>query len=149
VAQSIRVYNPEDEQAVVELWNQVFPDDPPWNEPKRLIASKLTVQPELFFVCVIEQRVVGTVMAGFDGVRGWVHKVAVHPGFKRQGVARALMNAAEAGLAAMGCTKINLQVRGSNESAAEFYRAIGYEDEDRISLGKRLETGERSRHPRR
>ena len=81
---------------------------------------------------------VGTTVAGFDGVRGWVHHVAVHPDAQRKGIASLLMTAAEAGLRKMGCQKLNLQVRASNTSVLEFYEELGFQKEDRISFGKRL-----------
>ncbi|MCL4158354.1 UNVERIFIED_CONTAM: hypothetical protein GTU68_009038 [Idotea baltica] len=77
-------------------------------------------------------------MAGFDGVRGWVHKVAAHPQRTRSGIAGKLMQAAEHELAELGCTKLNLQVRAGNDSALAFYQAAGYTIEDRVSLGKHL-----------
>jgi ribosomal protein S18 acetylase RimI-like enzyme len=80
----------------------------------------------------------GTVLAGFDGVRGWVHHLAVHASYRRQGLARSLMTAAEKGLAALGCPKVNLQVRATNSAVVGFYRSLGYVVEDRTSLGKRL-----------
>jgi len=86
----VRVYNTEDEQAVVALWGLVFPDDPPWNEPTSVIQGKLTVQPELFFVCE------------------------------------------------SGCSKLNLQVRDGNSSAASFYKELGYDVEKRISMSKHI-----------
>lgn len=135
----IRPYQPKDHAQVVALWSEVFADDPPWNEPAAMIRRKLTVQPELFFVACIDERLVGAVMAGFDGVRGWIYHLAVHQAYRRQGIASALMRAAEEGLAAVGCPKINLQVRATNREVIAFYRALGYEVEDRASLGKRLE----------
>lgn len=54
------------------------------------------------------------------------------------GVAMALVRAAEAGMARLGCPKVNLQVRGGNAGVTAFYRAAGYETDDNISLGKRL-----------
>jgi ribosomal protein S18 acetylase RimI-like enzyme len=80
----------------------------------------------------------GTVIAGFDGVRGWVHKLAVHPNHQRQGIATRLMEAAERGLAALGCSKLNPQVRASNAGVVDFYLRAGYVVEDRISMSKRL-----------
>jgi len=138
----IRRYDPKDEQAVIALWDLVFPNEPAWNNPKSMIERKLTVQPHLFFVYEAHDRIVGTVMAGFDGVRGWVHKVATHPDFRRKGIAHELMNAAEAGLAELGCTKLNLQVRDGNDPAASFYRSLGYAVEERLSMGKHIATGE-------
>ncbi|MEM9624050.1 MAG: GNAT family acetyltransferase [Pseudomonadota bacterium] len=134
----VRRFTPQDQPGVVALWQLVFPDEPEWNESNALIRTKLTVQPELFFVCEWDNRLVGTVIAGFDGVRGWVHKVACHPDAQRNGVARLLMEAAESALAALGCNKLNLQVRAGNHSALAFYQAAGYQIEDRISLGKHL-----------
>ncbi len=134
----IRPFRTADAGEVTALWNLVFPDEPPWNAPEQLIRAKQQVQPELFLVCVWDGRLVGTVMAGFDGVRGWVHKVACHPDARRQGVAARLMQAAEQGLAERGCVKLNIQVRAGNHAALDFYRAAGYEVEERISLGKRL-----------
>jgi ribosomal protein S18 acetylase RimI-like enzyme len=103
-----------------------------------MIRRKLTVQPELFLVAVVDDQVVGTVMAGFDGVRGWIHHLAVQPSHRRQGIASALMSSAEKGLEAAGCPKVNLQVRATNSEVIAFYRSLGYELEERASLGKRL-----------
>ena len=134
----VRRYRQEDREAVVALWSLVFTDEPLWNESNQLISRKLTVQPELFFVCEIDNQVVGTTVAGFDGVRGWVHKVAAHPDHRRKGIAARLMNAAETGLSALGCTKLNLQVRTSNSQAVAFYADAGYSEEDRVSMSKHL-----------
>ena len=135
-----RPYGFEDESQVVALWEVVFPDDPPWNNPLSMIHRKLTVQPELFLVAHTNGKVVGTVVAGFDGVRGWIHHLAVHPDFRRNGIATMLMHSAEQGLEAFGCPKVNLQVRASNMAAISFYRSLGYGLEERASLGKRLGT---------
>ena len=134
----IRTFHEDDRDVVVALWSIAFPDDPPWNASNALIDQKLTVQPELFFVCELEGELVGTTLAGYDGVRGWVHKVACHPDQRQQGVAQALMSHAEKALADMGCVKLNLQVRQGNDSAAAFYEAIGFEKEQRINYSKRL-----------
>jgi ribosomal protein S18 acetylase RimI-like enzyme len=134
----VRSYHSRDEQAVVELWATVFPDDPPWSEPRDVIQRKRSVQGELFFVCEVEGRVVGTVLAGFDGVRGWVHHLAVLPDLRRGGLATALMRAAEQGLTNSGCPKLNLQVRATNSEVVAFYKSLGYAIEDRVSLGKPL-----------
>jgi ribosomal protein S18 acetylase RimI-like enzyme len=97
------------------------------------------VQPELFLVCHSDGRLVGTVLAGFDGFRGWVNKVAADPDHQRQGIASHLMEAAEQGLARLGCPKLNIQVRAGNAFAIKFYESIGYAIEDRVSMSKRLE----------
>ena len=134
----VRRFALADEAAVVELWSNVFRDDPPWNEPRLMIQRKLRVQPELFLVAEVEARVVGTVLAGFDGVRGWIHHLCVEPTLQRLGVGRALVRAAEVGLSALDCPKVNLQVRATNAAVIAFYEAIGYSVEARASLGKRL-----------
>ena len=127
-----------DHDAIVRLWDRVFADDPPWNAPADLIRIKRGVQPELFFVCELDGAVVGTAVAGFDGVRGSVHKVAADPDQRRSGIARHLMAAVEDGLRSAGCPKLNLQVRAGNDAAVAFYKAAGYAIEDRVSMGKRL-----------
>jgi ribosomal protein S18 acetylase RimI-like enzyme len=131
-------YQDHHHDGVVELWRQVFPDDPPWNEPVAALAAKLAVQPELVFVASEDGEVVGAVMAGYDGHRGWIYALAVHPAQRRKGIATALVGAVERQLAALGCVKLNLQVRAGNAAVVGFYEALGYATEDRISLGKRL-----------
>ncbi|MBN2460861.1 MAG: GNAT family acetyltransferase [Candidatus Cloacimonetes bacterium] len=134
----ITPYCCEDEAQVVALWKAVFPDDPPWNDPLFMIRRKLTVQPELFLVAHSDGMVVGTVMAGFDGVRGWIHHLAVQTEFRRKGIGTMLMRSAENGLSALDCPKVNLQVRATNTAVITFYHALGYNSEERASLGKRL-----------
>jgi ribosomal protein S18 acetylase RimI-like enzyme len=139
----VRPFCNEDHDAVVALWREVFPNAPPRNDPVLDIARKLDVQPELFLVAVVDGRVAGTVMAGFDGHRGWVHLVAVDPRYQRRGVGSALMRRAEALLDEMGCPKLNLQVRPTTPEVVGFYESLGFQVEERISMGKILSGGRR------
>lgn len=135
----IRPYENEDEASVANLWREVFPDAPAWNDPVWDIRRKLTVQAELFFVAMKDQQLVGTAMAGYDGHRGWIYYVVVSPDHRRQGIGSTLMGHAEEALRKMNCPKLNLQVRASNHEVVAFYRHLGYEIEERISMAKRLE----------
>jgi ribosomal protein S18 acetylase RimI-like enzyme len=133
----IRRYQGADEAAVIELWMQCGLTRP-WNDPAKDIARKLTVQPELFLVGIVEGQLVASVMAGYDGHRGWVNYLAVAKAFRKRGLGRALMRRVEQDLKAMGCPKLNMQIRSSNVEVLAFYRDLGYEQDDTISFGKRL-----------
>lgn len=135
----VRPFEDADEDAVAALWREVFPDDPAWNEPYRVMAKKRRVQPELFLVAVADGALAGTVMGGYDGHRGWVYSVAVRPELRRRGIGAALMSRIESALVARGCAKVNLQVRAGNEAVVAFYRRLGYGTEQRVSMGKLLE----------
>ncbi|MDX1514121.1 MAG: GNAT family acetyltransferase [Gammaproteobacteria bacterium] len=137
----IRPFEDGDESDVAALWREVFANDPPWNEPTLVMEKKRAVQRELFFVAVLEGRIAGTAMSGYDGHRGWVYAVAVSPSLRRRGVGRALMDRVESALAGLGCLKLNLQVRSDNEAVLSFYRRLGYSPEPRASMGKLLEPG--------
>ncbi len=132
----IRACSPTDKTAVAALWREVFPDSPPWNRPEADFRRKLAIQAELFYVAVIGSEIVGTAMSGYDGHRGWVYYLAVSPRYRRQGIGTALMKQVEEGLRKMGCPKLNLQVRLSNPEAVLFYRRLGYQVEERISMGR-------------
>ena len=134
----IRPFREDDRAEVVEVWAEAFPDDPDHNRSSDMIDRKLRVQSELFLVAVADGVVVGTVMAGFDGVRGWLHRLAVRASLRRKGLGTLLVRNAEAGLAKLGCLKVNLQVRAPNTTVIAFYRALGYSVEDRISMGRRF-----------
>ena len=107
------------------------------NDPVFSIRQKVTVRDGLFFVAV-DPGVVGTVMAGYDGHRGWIYSLAVLPELQRRGVGAALVRHAEEALIARGCAKVNLQVVASNSAVVGFYEKLGYSVEPRISMGKRL-----------
>ena len=137
----IRPYEPYDESAVIALWDHCGLLRP-WNDPQKDIARKLVVRPDLFLVGVNNGDVVATVMVGYDGHRGWKNYLAVSPDHQRQGLGRAIMQAAEQRLRESGCPKINLQVRTTNQQVIDFYRSLGFQLDDVVSLGKRLERDE-------
>jgi ribosomal protein S18 acetylase RimI-like enzyme len=136
---NIRPYQEADEAAVIALWREAFPNEPAHNVPAEVIRRKLAVQRELFLVAEIGGALAGTVVAGYDGHRGWLHKVAVAAAHRRRGVGTALVRRAEAALRAAGCPKINLQVRASNAGVVAFYESLGYAVEAVVSLGKRID----------
>ena len=134
----IKPYKPSDEESVVQLWTDCGLVVP-WNNPQRDIRRKLEVQPELFLVGFSAGHIIATVMAGYDGHRGWINYLAVHPDHQQTGIGRRMIEEVEIRLLAIGCPKINLQVRSTNTGVIEFYTRIGYITDDVVSLGKRLE----------
>jgi ribosomal protein S18 acetylase RimI-like enzyme len=133
----IRAFEPQDETPVVALW-EACKLTRPWNDPRKDIARKLAVQPELFLVGVLENTIVASVMAGYDGHRGWVNYLAVAPAWRGRGYGRLLMQHVEAALERRGCPKVSLLVRGSNRDAMAFYQRLGYTEDESVSFGKRL-----------
>lgn len=138
-APPIRPYRAQDFAGVEALWRLVFPNDPPRNRADRSVPLKLAHDPGGLLVALDEAGgVIGTVMAGYDGHRGWLNSVAVHPDHRGGGLGTALVRAAEARLAAMGCIKVNLQVRAGNAGVTRFYRSLGYGVEELVSMGRML-----------
>ena len=138
---TVRPFTLADVEAVVDLWTRCGLVRP-WNDPRKDIARKLRVQPELFLVAELDGVLAATVMAGYDGHRGWINYLAVDPAARRRGLGRALMGEAERLLRERGCPKINLQVRSENREVIAFSERIGFAQDAVTSLGKRLEKDE-------
>jgi len=133
----INSYRPEFENAVVDLWkrcNLVVPQ----NDPAEDIRKKLEFQPELFFVGLLDGRVVGSIMVGYDGHRGWINYLAVDPLCQRRGYGKQLVYKAIGELKRLGCLKVNLQVRKSNTSVIDFYKRLGFREDEVVCFGMRL-----------
>ena len=130
-------YSERHQEAVINLWGQcgLIVSQ---NDPVEDIQKKLAFQPELFFIALLEGRLIGSVMVGYEGHRGWLNYLAVLPSLQRRGYGRKLVNRAIAELRKLGCLKLNLQVRKSNEPAVEFYKHLGFKEEERVSFGMRL-----------
>jgi len=141
-ALSIRRFDARDTDAVIALWQQAFPEyrdaTKPQRNPHLSIANKLATQPELFFVAVLGEHVVGTVMGGYDGHRGWLYSLAVDESLRRHGIGSRLVAHVEAALTALGCPKLNLQVLSAKNDVRAFYEALGYRADEVVSFGKRL-----------
>jgi ribosomal protein S18 acetylase RimI-like enzyme len=134
----IRPYQDGDKPAVIALWTALLSDGTPHNDPATAIRKKLAVERDLLLVADVEGEVVGTVMGGYDGHRGWVYSVAVDPRYQKRGIGATLVRGIETALVERGCLKVNLQVRSSNSGVIAFYEKLGYAVEARVSMGKRL-----------
>lgn len=123
---------------VVDLWKTVFGYEANHNSPDVVIDKKIQNDDGLFFVVEKAQKVIGTVMAGYDGHRGWIYSIAVHPAHQKQGIGSELLSFAQNRLKNIGCLKINLQIMEGNEAVQKFYLSNGYSVEQRVSMGKKL-----------
>lgn len=135
----IRPATRADRSSVIALWETVFPDDPPHNAPPKVFDAKLAVGDDMLLVAVEGDAVVGTTMAGYDGHRGWLHKVAVLPEYRRRGLATDLVRHAIRSLRSAGCTKVNLQIRATNADVRAFYEGLGFELEERLSMARHID----------
>ncbi|HSU56453.1 MAG TPA: GNAT family acetyltransferase [Candidatus Dormibacteraeota bacterium] len=135
---SIRAFQESDRDHVISIWQRVFAYDAPHNVPALSLDKKLAVRDGLLFVAEAQGKLVGTVMAGYDGHRGWIYSLAVLPDHRRRGVGAGLVQHAEQSLIQLGCLKINLQIVKGNEEVEAFYRKLGYETEQRINMGKKV-----------
>ena len=136
----VRSFRRGDTEAVIALWAEAGLTRP-WNDPRLDIERKLSVQPELFLVAEdpsMSGELIGSVMAGYDGHRGWLYYLATAESHRGRGVARALVEDAENRLLDMGCPKVQLMVREGNEDVLGFYDGLGYERFSVHNTGKRL-----------
>ena len=134
----IRAFTESDAPEVIALWTAVFGYNTPHNDPATAIRKKLAFQRELFFVAAEDGKVVGTIIGGYDGHRGWIYSLAVDSRFRRRGIGRSLVQHLERILSNRGCPKINLQVLAGNAEVTNFYEKLGYKVEPRISMGRIL-----------
>ena len=139
----IRAYLATDEAGLIGLW-EACALTRPWNDPRRDIARKRWIRPDHLIVAAEAGEIVGSVMVGYEGHRGWINYLAVAPSHRMRGLGRLLMAEAELRLLREGCPKVNLQVRAGNEDVIAFYRRLGYAVEEQVSLGKRLIRDDRS-----
>jgi ribosomal protein S18 acetylase RimI-like enzyme len=133
----IRPFHPDDEDAVITLWQKCGLTRPQ-NNPDLDIKRKLKVNPELFLVGLLDGAIISTVMGGYEGHRGWINYLGVDPEYRHQDFGRQIMDAVQTKLKTMGCPKINLQIRNDNLGAMKFYQKIGYKIDEVQSMGKRL-----------
>jgi ribosomal protein S18 acetylase RimI-like enzyme len=134
----IRPFQPNDREAVVGLWKScglVVPQ----NDPYKDIDRKLSFQADLLLVADEDGEIVGAVMAGYEGHRGAINYMAVHPDYQRKGLGKTIMEDAVARLRALGCAKVNLNVRTSNLGVIDFYKSLGFVQDEVVCLGLRLE----------
>ena len=134
----IRPFKEGDKEALVSLWN-MCKLTVPWNNPYKDIARKLNVQSELFLMGYLEDKLIASIIAGYDGHRGWINYFAVHPDFQQRGYGKQLMDNVENKLRELGCPKINLQIREGNDKVLSYYQKHGFVEEKRINMGKRIE----------
>lgn len=134
---SIRCFEEKDRSSVVELWTACGLVVP-WNDPNKDIDRKLKVGTELFLVAEDGHDILGTLMGGYEGHRGWINYLAVASEHRGGGIGHKLVSALEALLIERGCPKVNLQVRSTNSEVIDYYEKLGYVRDKAVSLGKRL-----------
>ena len=118
----IRQFQWTDHDAVVAVWTAAGRDVVPRAE----LAAKLARDPELFLVAEAPGGIVGVVLGTYDGRRGWIVRLAVHPDQRRQGIATRLVQEVEHRLAALGCPRVNLMVLPDNAEGLKFWQQLGY-----------------------
>src|SRR3984893_2815288 len=138
----IRRFQSIDVDQVIGLWHSCNLIRP-WNDPRKDIARKLRVNPEWFLVGILGEEIVGSIMVGYEGHRGWINYLAVAAPFRCRGIGNQLMERAEEILRAVGCPKINLLVRvGNEQELSRFYIGLGFRLDRVVCYGKRLEADE-------
>ncbi len=137
---TVRHCAPSDQGAICALWARVFGYTEARNDPAKVLAGKLSWDGRVL-VAAEADRLLGALMVGYDGHRGWLYRMAVDADVRRRGIGRELVRAAEQHLAALGCTKVNLQLHTANEAGARFWESVGYGREARIDMGKNLTQG--------
>ena len=133
----IRIFRPDDAIEVIDLWRECGLIVP-WNNPQTDIERKYTDSADLFFVGELENELVASCMAGYDGHRGWIYFLAVKKSRRRKKLASVLVKHVEAELIKLGCPKLELMVRKTNNKVISFYKSIGFDPDPVIVLSKRL-----------
>ena len=134
----IRTFKEKDRKKVTQLWD-ICGLIRSWNDPNKDLDRKQRLGKDLFLILELENDIIGTAMGGYDGHRGVMNYLAIHPGFRGNGFGKLLVKEVEKRLLEKGCPKVNLLVRSDNTEVGSFYESINYEkQEDVFIFGKRL-----------
>ena len=128
----------DEDLLVAQLWTRVGLTRA-WNDPTADFHRALDGPTSTVLGARRDGALIGTVMVGHDGHRGWVYYLAVDAQYQGEGIGSALMAAAETWLRSRGALKIQLMVRTGNDEALGFYDKIGYEESDVRVLSRRLD----------
>lgn len=134
---TIRNFTNTDTNEVINLWD-ICGLIVPSNNPRKDIELKMEFQPELFFIAESRGIIIGSVMTGYDGHRGWLNYLGVHPDYRKTGCGRLLVEHSIQELKNLNCPKLNLQVRNSNTSVIDFYKKIGFAEHEVSSMQLKL-----------
>jgi ribosomal protein S18 acetylase RimI-like enzyme len=134
----IRTATIKDTPVITELWRRTNLLRP-WNNPEQDIEQALTTETSTILVFETDDKIIGTIMAGYDGHRGWIYYMAVEPEYQRNGYAKQLVASAEEWLKSRGAPKVHLLTRKGNEEVQQFYTKIGYEISDVTVMQKTFE----------
>jgi ribosomal protein S18 acetylase RimI-like enzyme len=128
---SIRACRLEDIDAVLELWRQAGAT-PGVTDNADDLRRAVTESRASVLVAEAGGQIVGSVIGTFDGWRGNIYRLAVHPDYRRRGIARALVAGVEKRLAQQGAKRITALVEKDHPWAMTFWEAVGYRLDERI-----------------
>lgn len=134
----IRQFTPADQSQVLSIWYRCGLVGR-GEDPIQDIDRQMEMQPALFLVGAIKQTVIGTIMGGYEGPKGWISHLAVAPEWQRLGYGRVLLQEMETVLRELGCPRVDFKVRTNNRQVLGFCEKMGYQIERVLSLAKELE----------
>jgi ribosomal protein S18 acetylase RimI-like enzyme len=129
---TIRAGDRADIAAVLGLWDRARSQVATTEDTEEVIARLLDRDPEALLVAESDGRVVGTLVAAYDGWRGYFHRLVVDPDVRGGGVGRALVEAGEERLRALGAPRVNALVGRRDERAHAFWEALGYPYDENV-----------------
>lgn len=131
---AIRTAHSDEARQILALWQEAGTTPSPTDTPGE-VAKLLGEATAVLLVAEADGKLVGTVIGGWDGWRGNIYRLAVHPAYRRRGIARALVGEAEQRLGRMGARRISALVESDHAWATDFWdslRASGYRHDERM-----------------
>jgi N-acetylglutamate synthase len=129
----IREMRPDDYSNLVGLWEQAkLTHHPEGRDSKERITKELRTPMALFLVAEADGRLVGSLLGTTDGRKGWINRLAVHPEWRRRGVALALLKEMERRFDQRGVLVLCALIQDDNSSSRAFFTNAGYEEDTTV-----------------